>query len=236
MAQGAEEPGGGLHKGQGADSGHGVPNPGPQLIGSIGGALGGLGGHLQVFLIPEDGELHLLAVQLLEDGLDLLDGVHLFLVDMGDDVPFLKTAGLGRGGQTLVGGDIGQADDQYALGKEFDAHCLAQRDHIACVIVPVYFRGPGPGRQGESGYHGGQQQEKGAKKPRQGGRPMALFGILQEITPVFHKNGFHIARPNGARLVMAVFSRKSPGNDTQSFLGRVCLLFDEWFVIMSHNI
>ena len=51
----------------------------------------------------------------------LLDGVHLFLVDMGDDVPLLKTAGLGRGGQTLVGGDIGQADDQHTLGKELNS-------------------------------------------------------------------------------------------------------------------
>ena len=106
MAQGAEEAGGGLHKGQGPDAGHGVPNPGSQLIGAVGAALGGSGGYLQASLVPEDGQLQLLPVGVLKDGLNLLNGADLFVVDVGDNVTLLQSAGLGRRGQPLVGGDV----------------------------------------------------------------------------------------------------------------------------------
>lgn len=89
VAQGAEQAGLRVHKGQGADAGHGVPNPSAQLVGAVGAALGGPGGHLLALLIPKDGQFHFLAFQVLEYGLDLLNGADLGVVDVGDDVPLL---------------------------------------------------------------------------------------------------------------------------------------------------
>ena len=62
-------------------------NPSAQLVGAAGAALGGPGGHLLALLIPKDGQFHFLAFQVLEYGLDLLNGADLGVVDVGDDVP-----------------------------------------------------------------------------------------------------------------------------------------------------
>ena len=94
VAQGAEEAGGGVIEGHSADAGHGIPNPGPQLIGSV---VAGdrLGGELDLLVPPHGPDAHLVPLQILEDLPDLLDGVHLGVVDVGDDVPLLQAAGPG---------------------------------------------------------------------------------------------------------------------------------------------
>ena len=106
VTQRAEEPRGRVHEGQGADARHGVSNPGSQLVFAIRAALGGLGGHLSALIVPDHRQFHLLAVQVLEDGLDFLDGVHLGVIDVGDHVPFLQAAGPGGGGHPFLGGDV----------------------------------------------------------------------------------------------------------------------------------
>ena len=186
VAQGAEQAGLRVHKGQGADAGHGVPNPSAQLVGAVGAALGGPGGHLLALLIPKDGQFHFLAFQVLEYGLDLLNGADLGVVDVGDDVPLLEPAGPGGRGQSLVGGDVGQPHHQDALGKELNAHRPAQGDHRAGGAV-LGFRCLGTWDQRHRHNHGGGQQEQGAKEPYRHARPMAFVGVLQEITSLFLK-------------------------------------------------
>ena len=181
VAQGAEEAGLRVVKGQGADARHGVPDPGPQFVLAVVAGLGGVGGYLLADVVPSDGEGHRLPLELLEHGLDGLNGAHLGAVDVGDHVPRLEPAGPGRGGQPLVGGEVRQPHHQHPLGEEFDSHGLAQGDHIAGGGV-LFLRRLGGRGQGEDHHHRSGQQEQ---RPEEAGCPAGAgtgFGVLQTIT------------------------------------------------------
>ena len=106
VAQGPEGAGLGAVEGDGTDARHGVPNPGPQLILPIRRAQHCLGGQLHLLVVPNGSDAHGLPLQLLQEGGDLLNGVHLRGVDVGDDVPLPQPAGLGRVHRSLLGGDF----------------------------------------------------------------------------------------------------------------------------------
>ena len=142
MAQRAEGAGLRVIKGEGADSGHGIPNPRPQLIGAVGTAFDGLGGELHLLVPPDGPDAHPIPLQALEHRLDLFNGVHLGIVDVGDDVTLAQTAVLGGRAASRLAGDLRQPYHQYAVGEHLDAHRPTQRHHHP-LPGPQSRRGPG---------------------------------------------------------------------------------------------
>ena len=82
VPQGGKDAAGGVIEGHGADAGHGVPQPHPQLVGPRRG-LHRLGRQLEGLLPPLYLEGHFLPRMLGQMVLDLLNGVHLAAVPCG---------------------------------------------------------------------------------------------------------------------------------------------------------
>ena len=70
------------------------------------------------------------ALFITQDVLDLLDGVDLLTIDVGDDITRLQAAGPARAGRTAVRLHRRQAHHQHAVGKQLDSHRPAQGDHL----------------------------------------------------------------------------------------------------------
>ena len=138
VAQGAEEAGLRVGKGQGADARHGVTQPDSQLIRTLL-ILHRLYGELGRFSFPLDLEGQRLSLLLGHQGLDALNGVDLLAVDVGNHIACPQTAFPPRGEGAVCGLHIGQASDHHSVRKELDSHRPAQRDnciadlHRACT-------------------------------------------------------------------------------------------------------
>ena len=129
MAQGSEHPAVRVIKGHGTDSGHGIPQPDAQLIAALG-ILNGLDRELDRLSVPGGPQGHGIPLFITQDVLDLLDGVDLLTIDVGDDITRLQAAGPARAGRTAVRLHRRQAHHQHAVGKQLDAHRPAQGDHL----------------------------------------------------------------------------------------------------------
>ena len=88
MAQRAKDAGGRVIKGNGPDPSHGVPDPRPPLVAAVCAALDRLDRHLDLLFPPLGPDAHGLSSCLLENGLHFFNGVHLFLIQVGNDISF----------------------------------------------------------------------------------------------------------------------------------------------------
>ena len=159
MAQSAEEAALRIAEGHGTNTGHGIADPGTQLILAVGTALGGLGGKLDLLVVPHRPDAHGLAAYLLEYGLDFFNAVHLLPVDVGDDVALFQAAVAGGCLAALGGGHLTESYHHHAVGKQLDAHGTTHRDHLPPLLRGS--RGLKPG-------HAGHQHHRGQERPHPG--------------------------------------------------------------------
>ena len=211
VPQGAEEPGGGLIEGHGADTGHGVPDPRPQTVGAVG-AGGGLGGELHLLLVPDGADAHLISLQLLEHRPDLLNGVHLGVVDVGDDVALAEPAGAGRGALPCLAGHVGKPYHQHAVRKELDTHRTSHGDHHVGALRGCHggqgLRRGRPDAQPQQRHGNGRHQNQAPQQQKGAGPWPPLLFFSHKTTP-FAKNNADGDQKTAVRANMAAMDGKN---------------------------
>ena len=206
VTQGGEHAALRIVEGHGPDPRHRVPKPYAQLVCPRFGA-GGLGRQLEGRALPPDLKRHGCVPLLRHQLLDLLNRVHLSLVDVGDHISRLQAAGPSWRGRALRRVNGGQSHHQHTgrhmrrvvaalvvyhrlLDPLREVHAVqrkGRRDHLpagACHRgcrhrVRSGRRGPdGPSRQ-----KAGQQQTQGRRPCRRPSGPPPLFFLLFQSHP-----------------------------------------------------
>ena len=120
MAQGAEDAGGRIIKGHGADARHAVPNPGTDAVDTLV-VLGGGDRERHAPAVPADLEVRLRVPVLLKKGLELLRGGHRGSAALHDHISGTQS--------TIPGGRaaVGELHHHHAPGKQLDAHRMPNR-------------------------------------------------------------------------------------------------------------